>query len=204
MAEEALAIKQKEAELDEARKRAENERIEKENQAEQERLIQRARLIEEEMKERLAQIALEDKESRQRIEKECQEPQGQLEREILEQKRKNERDLMLKQQEMEKERQEKDEQINHLRKEAELAEENYQEMQNTIAQEKIAQTQLGEITGKAREQKIAAGEVHKKALAAVYEYYLDNDEIASCTNISHSTPSGSALPSVRSLFSSHP
>jgi hypothetical protein len=204
MAEEALAIKQIETELAEARKRAEIERIEKENQAEQARLEQRAKLIEEEIQKRLAQIALEDKESRQRIEKEAQERKAQLEREMLEMKRKNERDLMLKEQEMEKERQEKDEQISQLRKEAELAESNFQEMQSKIAEEKEAAEKLGETTSKARDQKLMAGEVHKKALAAVYEYYLDNDEIASCTNISHTTPSGSALPSVRSLFSSHP
>ncbi|WP_147410651.1 hypothetical protein [endosymbiont GvMRE of Glomus versiforme] len=204
MAEEALAIKQKEAELAEQRKRAEIDRLEKENQQEQERLATRARLIEEEMQKQLAQIALEDQESRQRIEKECQERKAQLEREILELKRKNERDLMLKEQELEKEKQEKDAQIEHLRKEANLAETAYQEMQSKIAEEKEASSKLGETTSKAREQKMAAGEVHKKAFAAVYEYYLDDDEIASCNNISHTTPSGSALPSVRSLFNQHP
>ncbi|RHZ36541.1 LPP leucine zipper domain-containing protein [endosymbiont GvMRE of Glomus versiforme] len=204
MAEEALAIKQKEAELAEQRKRAEIDRLEKENQQEQERLATRARLIEEEMQKQLAQIALEDQESRQRIEKECQERKAQLEREILELKRKNERDLMLKEQELEKEKQEKDTQIEHLRKEANLDETAYQEMQSKIAEEKEASAKLGETTSKAREQKMAAGEVHKKAFAAVYEYYLDDDEIASCTNIRHTTPSGSALPSVRSLFNQHP
>jgi len=204
MAEEALAIKQKEAELAEQRKRAEIERIEKENQAEQERLEIRAKLIEEEMKEHLAQIALEDQESRQRIEKECQERKAQLEREVLELKRKNERDLMLKEQELEKEKAEKEEQISHLRKEADLAAKNFQEMQSKIAEEKEASEKLGETTGKARDQKLAAGAVHGRALKAVYEYYLDNEEIASCTNISHTTPDGSALPSVRSLFASHP
>jgi hypothetical protein len=161
--------------------------MEKENEQEQERLQMRAKLIEEETQKRLAQIALEDQESRQRIEKECQERKAQLEREVLELKRKNERDLMLKEQELEKEKAEKDEQINHLRKEADLAEQNFQEMQSKIAEEKEAQTKLGETTGKAREQKLMAGEVHKKALAAVYEYYLDNDEIQSCTNLSHNT-----------------
>lgn len=85
-----------------------------------------------------------------------------------------------------------------------MAERNFQEMQSKIAEEKEAQEKLGETTGKAREQKMAAGQVHKKAFAAVYEYYLDNEEISSCTNISHTTPGGSALPSVRSLFASHP
>ncbi len=205
MAEEVLAIKQKEAELAEARKRAEIEKIEKENQAEQERLEMRAKLIEEEMQKRLAQIALEDQESRQRIEKECQERKAQLEREVLELKRKNERDLMLKEQELEKEKQEKDVQIEHLRKEADLADRNFQEMQGKIAEEKEASEKLGETTSKAREQKLMAGEIHKRALKAVYEYYLDNDEIQSCcSGVSYNVSPDGLCPSVKSLFDQFP
>ncbi|CAG8820563.1 60_t:CDS:1, partial [Gigaspora margarita] len=41
-----------------------------------------------------------------------------------------------------------------------------------IVEEKEVQAKLGETTSKAREQKMAAGEVHKKALAAIYEKKL--------------------------------
>lgn len=151
------------------------------------------------MQKQFAAIALEDQETRQRIMKEAEERKAQLEREILEKQRQNERDLMLKKQDFEKA-----EEIKHLQQEANLAKTNFQEMQEQISQEKEAQAKMGETIGKAPEQVLAAGDVHKRALKAVMEYYLDGDEISSCTDINYPIGEGGILPSVRQLFSQNP
>ncbi|CAI2188919.1 7437_t:CDS:10 [Funneliformis geosporum] len=215
--------RQRERELEEqelkARQQAFEARQKELREQEEKRLTSQAEQIETKKKMAEEALAIKQKEAelaeqRKRTEIEKMEKENEQEQERLvmrarlieEEMQKRLAQIALEDQEsrqrIEKECQER--KAHHLRKEADLAERNFQEMQSKIAEEKEAQAKLGETTGKAREQKMAAGQVHKTALAAVYEYYLDNEEISSCTNISHTTPGGSALPSVRSLFASHP
>ncbi|CAG8593312.1 7108_t:CDS:2 [Paraglomus brasilianum] len=169
-AEENLANQIKANELAEKKKRDEIEKMEKENQAEQKRLANQAQLIEEEKQKKLAQIALEDKEERQRIEKQANEEKARIQEEINRKKQENERELKKKENALLKEKQEKQLELEKLEKEVKL--------QETLGKELEEAGRRRELMLKGQKNKQQAlRELREQMYQACLNFYLNSDEI---------------------------